>query len=179
MAKEQVKSSYIYRDIQLQNFTARNPHDIFVGNLEIRWLHKFILTLSDLQKLEKNLVQLVEGEQRHGIRSQDLAQGIAKNYDAASADRPLSMLEVVAAHWFRFRIISQKLMLCFIVINQLYDYWHWDEANILFVTSNLGTVGFQSIEIGKKVLQTFDNIFHVYLMNGLQKYPKKNFTMAL
>ena len=28
-------------------------------------------------------------------------------------------------------------------------------------------------EVGKKVLHTFDNVFRVYLMNGLQKYPKK------
>ena len=27
----------------------------------------------------------------------------------------------------------------------------------------------------KKVLGAFDNIFHVYLMNGLQKYKKKMF----
>ena len=35
------------------------------------------------------------------------------------------------------------------------------------------TVGIQSLEIGKKVLGSFDNNFHVYLMNGLQKYKKK------
>ena len=29
-----------------------------------------------------------------------------------------------------------------------------------------------NIEIGKKVLQIFDIVFHVYLMNGLQKYIK-------
>ena len=40
-------------------------------------------------------------------------------------------------------------------------------------------MGFWSIEIGKKVLQAFDNVFHVYLMSGLQKYAKKYFfTMA-
>ena len=33
-----------------------------------------------------------------------------------------------------------------------------------------GTVGFQSIEIVKKVLHTFDNFFPVYLINGLQKF---------
>ena len=32
------------------------------------------------------------------------------------------------------------------------------------------TVGFQSLEIGKKVLPSFDNIFHVYLMNGLRNF---------
>ena len=37
------------------------------------------------------------------------------------------------------------------------------------------TVGIMSLEIGKKVLGAFDNIFHVYLMNGLQKYQKKIF----
>ena len=41
------------------------------------------------------------------------------------------------------------------------------------------TVGIWSLEIGKKVLHLFDNVFHVYLMNGLQKYQKKFFfTMA-
>ena len=40
------------------------------------------------------------------------------------------------------------------------------------------TVGFQTLEIGKKVLHSFDNIFHVYMVNGLQKYIKKKFTMA-
>ena len=41
------------------------------------------------------------------------------------------------------------------------------------------TVGIKSLEIGKKVLHIFDNVFHVYLMNGLQKYQKKkNFTVA-
>ena len=29
------------------------------------------------------------------------------------------------------------------------------------------TVGIQSLEIGKKVLDSFDNIFHVYLLNAL------------
>ena len=43
----------------------------------------------------------------------------------------------------------------------------------------LSTVGIQSLEIGKKVLGHFDNVFHVYLMNGLQKYQKKKiFTVA-
>ena len=37
----------------------------------------------------------------------------------------------------------------------------------------LYTVGFKSIEIGKKVLHSFDHVFHVYLMSGLQKYAKK------
>ena len=32
-----------------------------------------------------------------------------------------------------------------------------------------------SIEIGKKVLHTFDNVFHIYLINGLQKYKKSGF----
>ena len=40
-----------------------------------------------------------------------------------------------------------------------------------FCTYN--TVGFQSIEIAKKVFLTFDNVFHVYLMRGFQKYAKK------
>ena len=35
------------------------------------------------------------------------------------------------------------------------------------------TAGIQSLEIWKKVLGSFDNVFHVYLMNGLQKYQKK------
>ena len=30
----------------------------------------------------------------------------------------------------------------------------------------------------KKVLDSFDNVFHVYSMNGLQRYQKKNFTVA-
>ena len=36
------------RDIQLQNFQGRNPSNFWVGNLENRCLHKFVLTLSDL-----------------------------------------------------------------------------------------------------------------------------------
>ena len=34
------------------------------------------------------------------------------------------------------------------------------------------TVGFWSIEIAKKVFVTFDNVFHVYLMRGFQKYAR-------
>ena len=36
----------------------------------------------------------------------------------------------------------------------------------------LPTIGFQSIEITKKVFVTFDNVFHVYLMRGFQKYGR-------
>ena len=36
----------------------------------------------------------------------------------------------------------------------------------------LESVGFYSIEIAKKVFVTFDNIFHVYLMRGFQKYAR-------
>ena len=43
----------------------------------------------------------------------------------------------------------------------------------------LSTVGIQSLEIGKKVLGSFDNLFHVYLMNGLQKYIKHFFSLQL
>ena len=42
---------------------------------------------------------------------------------------------------------------------------------VMYMT--IPTVGIQSLEIGKKVLDSFDNVFHVYLMNGLQKYLKK------
>ena len=43
----------------------------------------------------------------------------------------------------------------------------------------LFTVGFQSIEIGKKVLHLFDNFFHVYLLDAwITKKCKKNFTRA-
>ena len=31
----------------------------------------------------------------------------------------------------------------------------------------------RALELAKKVLHTFDNVFHVYLMNGLHKYTKK------
>ena len=34
------------------------------------------------------------------------------------------------------------------------------------------TVSFQSIEMPKKVFRGFDNIFHVYLMRGFQKYAR-------
>ena len=34
------------------------------------------------------------------------------------------------------------------------------------------TVGFQSIEIAKKVFVKFDNVFHAYLMRGFQKYGR-------
>ena len=34
------------------------------------------------------------------------------------------------------------------------------------------TVGSWSIEIAKKVFVTFDNVFHVYLMRGFQKYAR-------
>ena len=39
----------ISRDIQLQNFQGRNTSNFLVATLENQWLHKFILTLSDLQ----------------------------------------------------------------------------------------------------------------------------------
>ena len=42
----------------------------------------------------------------------------------------------------------------------------------------LVTVGFQSIEIAKKVFVTFDTVFHIYLMSGLKKYAKKFFFMV-
>ena len=35
------------------------------------------------------------------------------------------------------------------------------------------TVGFQSIEIAKKVFVTFDTVFQIYLMSGLKKNEKK------
>ena len=38
---------------------------------------------------------------------------------------------------------------------------------------------FHYLEIGKKVLHLFNNIFHVYLMNGLQKYIKKKISRWL
>ena len=31
---------YLLRDIQLQNFQGRNPSNVWVANLENRWLHK-------------------------------------------------------------------------------------------------------------------------------------------
>ena len=37
---------------------------------------------------------------------------------------------------------------------------------------NLVTVGFLGIEIAKKVFVTFDNVSHVYLMRGFQKYAR-------
>ena len=37
------------RDIQLQNFQGRNPSNFWVGNLENKWLHKLVQTLSDLR----------------------------------------------------------------------------------------------------------------------------------
>ena len=40
---------------------------------------------------------------------------------------------------------------------------------ILTKLASYRTVGFWSLEIGKKVLHSFDNVFHVYLMNGLEK----------
>ena len=43
------------------------------------------------------------------------------------------------------------------------------------VQQNTLTVGFQSIEIAKKVFLTFDNIFHAYLMSRLKKNAKKIF----
>ena len=46
-----------------------------------------------------------------------------------------------------------------------------NERNPWF-TGNINTVGFYSIEIAKKVFLTFDNIFHVYLMRGFQKYGR-------
>ena len=45
----------------------------------------------------------------------------------------------------------------------------------LLCSKSNDTVGIKSFEIGKKVLHLFDNVFHVYLMNGLQKYKKKKF----
>ena len=37
----------------------------------------------------------------------------------------------------------------------------------------LNVVGFQSIEVAKKVFVTFDNVFHAYLMSRLEKNEKK------
>ena len=41
------------------------------------------------------------------------------------------------------------------------------------------TVGFQSIEIGNKVFLTYDNVFHVYLIRGLQKFANFFFSRWL
>ena len=47
--KKKIWSNHpISRNILLQNSLGRNPPNFWVGNLENRWLHKFILTLSDL-----------------------------------------------------------------------------------------------------------------------------------
>ena len=48
-----------------------------------------------------------------------------------------------------------------------------DFLNILITPS------FQTIEIGEKFSQTFDHVFHVYLIRGLKKKAKKkNFAVA-
>ena len=47
-------------------------------------------------------------------------------------------------------------------------------SNIILSNFLVQTTGsFQSIEIGKKFSQTFDNVFHVYLMSVFQKNAKK------
>ena len=51
----------------------------------------------------------------------------------------------------------------------------WKQAIYPEQLEALLTVCFQSIEIGKKFFLTFDNVFHVYLMSGLQKNAKKKF----
>ena len=61
------------------------------------------------------------------------------------------------------------------------QYWHRvnHETKIPWECRKPNTVGIQSLKIGKKVLGSFDNIFHVYLMNGLQKYKKKKISRWL
>ena len=44
------------------------------------------------------------------------------------------------------------------------------EIRVKQIRVNQGLVVFRSIVIGKKVLQVFENIFHVNLIRGLQKY---------
>ena len=47
-----------------------------------------------------------------------------------------------------------------------------DSARLCRPLCSLPTVSFQSIEISKKVFGGIDNIFHVYLMRGFQKYGR-------
>ena len=48
----------------------------------------------------------------------------------------------------------------------------WINGNI----SCVPTMGFQSIEIAKKVFVTFDNVFHVYLMRGFRNMEEIEFS---
>ena len=57
----------ISRDIQLQNFQGRNPSNFWVANLENRWLHKFILTLSSLTPWQNKKGQTFVGMHRFWI----------------------------------------------------------------------------------------------------------------
>ena len=66
-------------------------------------------------------------------------------------------------YYLWIRIFRALLFSCFSVL----------VLNHLLENHVKGTVGFKSIEIGKKVLHSFDHVFHVYLMSGLQKYEKK------
>ena len=59
----------------------------------------------------------------------------------------------------------------FIFVTKLLDFCTICTSKRLFINS-LHTVSFLSIEIPKKVFGGFDNIFHVYLMRGFQKYER-------
>ena len=68
--------------------------------------------------------------------------------------------------------------------------WHFRVAYFILIKSSLSklrfflleqdkyTLSFQSIEIDKKFFLAFDNVFHVYLMRGLQKNEKWFFSVA-
>ena len=70
------------------------------------------------------------------------------------------------------QIDQLNLMLNHAQVIQLFFFFSFC-FTILTKLASYRTVGFWSLEIGKKVLHSFDNVFHVYLMNGLQKYKKK------
>ena len=77
----------------------------------------------------------------------------------------LRVFEALCSHFF---LPIRKVDTCISVKNILSEIFTESHGSRI-------TVGLKSFEIGKKVLHSFDNVFHVYLMNKLQKYQKKFF----
>ena len=59
-----------------------------------------------------------------------------------------------------------------VMITMLAYYIQVIALNCIFLRRSHHTMGKKSIKIAKKVFLTFDNIFHVYLMRGFQKYGR-------
>ena len=96
-------------------------------------------------------------------------------------------LEGIAVVQSRIHVVMVKEIVTGIMIVQepttveliiVGDSMEKDPLMEMMIAVSTFTPSFQSIEIGKKVFLTLDNVFHVYLMSGLQKHAKQNFMMA-